>query len=219
MAEHIFQRALELNPNYSLAHEWFSSTLIGTGRFEAGLVEIRRAEELDPLSLRQMTLTSWSFYQVRDFAQSMAKAQQIIDLDRTNFQGHLQIGNSLLETGEIERGLAELREGARLAPAAMPLSYLCFGLGAAGLREEAERVRGEMIATAKDNYVKEYFLALAHVALGDYEVALDCLEKAAAERDPWLVWFGTEPKLDPLRNHPRFIKIFRSTNNPMAFRK
>jgi serine/threonine protein kinase/tetratricopeptide (TPR) repeat protein len=217
--EQIFQRALELNPNYSLAHEWYSSMLIGTGRFDEGVSEIKRAEELDPLSLRQMTLTAWSLYQVRDFKQSMAKAQQLIDLDRANFQGHLQMGNSLLEIGETKRGLAELRESARWVPAAMPLSYLCFGLGAAGLRDEAERVRSEMIATAKDNYVKEYFLALAHVALGDYEVALDCLEKTAAERDPWLIWFGTEPKLDPLRDHPRFIKLFRSTNNPMAFRE
>jgi eukaryotic-like serine/threonine-protein kinase len=66
-AEQIFERALELNPNYSLAHEWHSSMLIGTGRFEEGLVEIQRAEELDPLSLRAMTLTSWSLYQMRDY--------------------------------------------------------------------------------------------------------------------------------------------------------
>ena len=217
--EQIFRRALELNPNYSLAHEWYSSMLIGTGRFDEGLFEIKRAEELDPLSLRQMTLTAWSLYQVRDFEQSMAKGQQIIDLDRTNFQGHLQVGNCLLQLGEPERALVELRECARLAPAAMPLTFLCVGLGATGRRDEAEQVRKEMIATAKDNYVKEYFLALAHVALRDYETALECLEKAAAERDPWLIWFGTEPKLDPLRHHPRFIKLFRSTNNPLAFRE
>jgi len=48
---------------------------------------------------------------------------------------------------------------------------------------------------------------------------LDCLEKAAAERDPWLIWFGTEAKLDPLRDHPRFVKLFRSTNNPLAFQE
>ncbi len=218
-AEKLFLRALELNPNYSLAHEWYSSMLIGTGRYEEGVFEIKRAEELDPLSLRQMTLTSWSLYQVRDYQQSIAKAQQIIDLDRANFQGHLQIGNSLLEVGETERALAELREAVRLTPAAMPLSYLCLGLGAAGLRDEAERARAEMIAKARNNYVKEYFLALAHLALDDYEEALNCLEKTAAERDPWHVWFGTEPKLDPLRDHPRFIKLFRSTNNPLAFRQ
>ena len=217
-AERIFQRALELNPNYSLAHEWYSSMLIGTGRAAEGLFEIKRAEELDPLSLRQMTLTSWSLYQMREYRDSMAKAQQIIDLDRSNFQGHLQIGNSLLEVGETERALAELREAFRLAPAAMPASYLCFALGAAGLRDEAEALRRQMVDTAENNYVKEYFLALAHVALGDHEEALLNLEKAAAERDPWHIWFGTEAKLDPLRAHPRFIKLFRSTNNPLAFR-
>ncbi len=218
-AERLFHRAFELNPNYSLAHEWYSSMLIGTGRFDEGLFEIKRAEELDPLSLRQMALTSWSLYQMRDYQESIAKAQQIIDLDRANFQGHLQIGNALLGLGEMERGLAELRECARLAPVALCLTYLCFALGAAGLREEAEAVRAEMIATAPGNYVKEYFLALTHVALGEYEEAINHLEKTAAERDPWHVWFGTEPKLDPLRDHQRFIKLFRSTNNPLAFRE
>lgn len=218
-AERVFHRALELNPNYSLAHEWYSSMLIGTGRFAEGLVEIKRAEELDPLSLRQMTLTSWSLYQMRDFEKSIAKAQQIIDLDRTNFQGHLQIGNALLEVGETERGLAELRESVRLMSAsALAPSILCFALVAAGLRAEAEQVRAEMITTAEKDYVKEYFLAMTHVSLGDYDEALNYLEKAAAESDPWLVWFGTETKLDPLRDNPRFIKIFQSTKNPLAFR-
>jgi len=70
---------------------------------------------------------------------------------------------------------------------------------------------------AATSYVKEYFLATAHLALGYREDALKCLEKAGAERDPWLVWLGTEAKLDSLRNEPRFIEVFRSTNNPMAF--
>jgi serine/threonine protein kinase/Flp pilus assembly protein TadD len=216
--EKIYHRALELNPNYPLVHEWYSSLLIGTGRFEEGLFEIRRAEELDPLSLRAMTLTCWSLYQVRDYEKAIDKAQQIIDLDPANFQGHLQIGYPLLEIGETERALAELRESVRLMPrSALPASILCFALVAAGLRDEAEGVRAEMVATAEKHYVKEYFLATAHIALGDYDAALSYLEKAAAERDPWLVWFGTEAKLDPLRDDARFIKIFRSTNNPLAF--
>jgi hypothetical protein len=43
-----------------------------------------------------------------------------------------------------------------------------------------------------------------------------CLEKAVAEREPWLAWFGTETKLDRLRDDERFKKVFRSTNNPVA---
>jgi tetratricopeptide (TPR) repeat protein len=216
--EQVYLRALELNPNYSLAHEWYSSLLMGTGRFSQGLEEIKRAEELDPLSLRGMTLTAWSYYQARRFSESVAKAQQIIDLDRTNPQGPMQLGNALLELGETERAVVALEESVKLMGGSpLPKSLLCFGLVAANRRAEAESIRDEMLSTAAVSYVKEYFLAMAHLALGDHERALAALQKAGAERDPWLVWFGTEPKLDPLRKDPRFIEIFRATNNPMAF--
>jgi len=173
---------------------------------------------LDPLSLREMTLTAWSFYQVRRFEEAINKAQQIIELDRTYPQGHFQLGNVLLEVGEAEKGLASIQEAAELmGDAALPMSMLCFALVAAGKREAAEAVRNELLTLASTRYVKEYFLATAHLALGYRDEALTSLEKAAAERDPWLVWLGTETKLDPLRNEPRFIEAFRSTNNPMAF--
>ena len=218
-SERVYLHAIELSPNYPQAHEWYSSLLIGTGRFEEGLREIIRAEELDPLALRGMTLTAWSYYQVRRFEDAIAKAQRLIELDRHYPQGQLQLGNALLEVGEAEKALTALREAVRLMPdAALPMSLLCFALVAAGEREEAERLREKLVTTAATGYVKNYFLGLAHLALGDHESALTWVEKAAAERDPWLVWFGTEPKLDPLRNHPRFIELFRSTNNPLAFK-
>jgi len=96
---------------------------------------------------------------------------------------------------------------------------LCFGLVAAGRRDEAEAVRDELLNLAATTYVKEYFLAMAHLALDDHDQAFVVLDKALEERDPWLVWFGTEPKLDPLRNDARFAKIFRATDNPLAFRQ
>jgi serine/threonine protein kinase/Tfp pilus assembly protein PilF len=217
--ERVYRHALELSPNYPQVHEWYSSLLIGTGRFEEGLREITRAEELDPLALRGMTLTAWTYYQVRRFKDAIAKAQQLIELDRNYPQGQLQLGNALLEIGEAERALTAMREAVRLMPdAALAMSLLCFALVAAGERGEAEQLREKLLTTASTGYVKNYFLGLAHLALGDHESALTAVEKAAAERDPWLVWFGTEPKLDPLRKHPRFIEAFRSTNNPLAFK-
>jgi serine/threonine protein kinase/tetratricopeptide (TPR) repeat protein len=216
--EALYQRSLELNPNYPLAHEWYSSLLVGTGRFEEGLREIKRAEELDPLSLREMTLTAWSFYQVRRYDDALRKSQQMLNLDRYYPQGHLQFGNVLLEVGEIEKGLASLRECVRLMPGPLSMCLLCFALVAAGRREEAEAVRDEMLDMAAKTYVKTYFLAMAHLALGNHDEALKCLAEAVEERDPWLVWLGTEPKLDPLRSDRRFIKLFRETRNPLALK-
>ena len=70
----------------------------------------------------------------------------------------------------------------------------------------------------KRGYFKPYFIAITYVALGDHDQAFDYLEKSFAERDNWLLWFATEPKLDPLRSDPRFDQLFRRTNNPLALR-
>ncbi len=218
-AERLYKYSLELNPNYSLAHEWYSSLLIGTGRFEEGLKEIHRAEELDPLSLRAMTLTAWSYYQTRRYDEAVAKGKQIIDMDRNNPQGHLQLGIALIEVGETEKALTAVRESVRLmAASGLPKYGLCFALVAANRRDEAQEELDRLLKMASEGYVKEYFLALAHVALGYYDVAFEYLEKAFAERDPWLTWFGTEPKLDPLRSDPRFIELFRQTKNPLSLK-
>ncbi len=216
-AERLYKYSLELNPSYSLGHEWYSALLFGTGRFDEGLKEIRRAEELDPLSLRSMTLTAWSLYQIRRFDDAIAKARQIIALDPNNPQGHLQLGNALIEVGEAEEAINATREVARLMPdSGLPKYGLCYALVAANRRDEAESVLDELKQRASKSYVKEYFLALAHVALGEYDAAFEYLEKTFSEHDPWLMWFGTEPKLDPIRKDPRFVELFRRTGNPMG---
>ena len=56
MSEEYYRRAIELNPNYSLGHEWYAATLTGTGRFEEGLREVKLAEQLDPFSMRSEIL-------------------------------------------------------------------------------------------------------------------------------------------------------------------
>jgi tetratricopeptide (TPR) repeat protein len=187
-----------LNPNYPLTHEWYSSLLIGTGRFEEGLREIFRAEELDPLSLREMTLVVWSYYQVRRFEEAINKAQQIIELDRNYPQGHFQLGNALLEVGEVEKGLAALREGAKLmGGAALPIEHLVLWAGCGRQTRRAESVRTELLTSASTSYVKEYFLATAHLALGYHDEALTSWRKRLRSVIPG--WFGGGQKRSLIR--------------------
>ena len=217
-AERLYQKAIELNPNYSLAHEWYSSLMMETGRIEEGLEKVKYAESLEPLSTRAMTLTAWQSYQARHYAEAINKAHQITDLDKNYPQGYLQLGNALIHVGRVEEAVVNAQKSAAMTPdSALPKYSLCFALVAAGRREEAQAVLREMKELAAKNYVKPYFLAMAHVALEEYDAAFEYFERAFAERDPWITWFGTEPKLDVLRNDARFIKLFRSTGNPFAF--
>jgi len=216
-AEELYLRALELSPNYPLAHEWYSSLLVGTGRFDEGLREIRRAEELDPLAPRTMTLVAWTTYQAHEFAESLAKAEEIIGLDRNYPQGYLQRGINLVQLGRADEAVADLRKSAELMHGSvLPNSELCFALVAANRTEEARGVLTEILEVASRQYVKPYWLAMAHAALDERDAALAWFEKAFAEYDPWIMWFGTDPKLKSLRDDQRFIDLFRRTGNPLS---
>jgi tetratricopeptide (TPR) repeat protein len=100
----------------------------------------------------------------------------------------------------------------------LPNYELCFALVAANRTEEARAVLAETLDIASRQYVKPYWLAMAHAALDERDAAFAWFEKAFAEYDPWIIWFGTDPKLKSLRDDPRFIELFRRTGNPLSKR-
>lgn len=215
-AEELYQRAITLNPSYSLAHEWYAATLITTGRFSEAVKETRRAEELDPLSLRAKSLSAWYYYQCGLFKESAAKAQQVLDLDHAYPQGYLQLGNALTHMGEADRAVDTLQKLDYLMPdSALAMYNLCYALVAANKKDIALKVLDKLEMLASETYVKPYFLGMAYAAVGDTDRAFVHFEAAFAERDPWLIWFGTEAKLQPLRSDPRYIKLLRQMNSPI----
>jgi serine/threonine protein kinase/tetratricopeptide (TPR) repeat protein len=219
-SERLYRKALEMSPNYSLAHEWYGSLLVGTGRFEEGMKESQRAEELDPLNARTMAMTAWYSYQAHHFNEALAKTQQIINLDKNFPLGYFQVGNFIAQMGRAEEAVEALEKSIRLMPdSTLPQYALCFALVAAGRDDRAREVLNELKNKAEKGYVKPYFMAMAHAALDERDAAFELFERAFAERDHWLLWFCTEPKLDALRSDPRFIKLLRQINNPMALRQ
>jgi TolB-like protein/Tfp pilus assembly protein PilF len=216
-AERLYLRAVELNPNYSLAHEWYSSLLVGTGRFDEGVKEIRRAEELDPLNPRTMTLVAWTTYQAHKFAESLTKAEEIIELDPNYPQGYLQRGINLVQLGRADEAVAEIRKSAVLMRGSLlPNHELCFALVAANRTDEARAVLREILEVSTKQYVKPYWIAMAHAALDERDAALSWFRRAFDEYDPWIIWFGTDPKLKSLRDDQRFVELFRRTRNPLS---
>jgi eukaryotic-like serine/threonine-protein kinase len=214
-AERLYHRALELNPNYPNLHEWFAASLVGTGRFAEGIAEVARAEQLDPLSLRTKTLVAWTMYQARYHEESLAKGREIVDMDANYPQGYSQIALNLWATGRYEEAVGFFEKFAAMIPqSALPKYQLCFGYVAVNRPDDARAVLREMQALAAETYVKPYFLGLAYAALGERDEAFAYFEKSQAEFDPWLLWFGTEPMLDPLRDDARYQDLLRRMKLP-----
>jgi serine/threonine protein kinase/tetratricopeptide (TPR) repeat protein len=215
-AEREHRRAIKLNPNFPLSHEWLSAILVGTGRFEEGKQEILTAELLDPLSLRPKVLTAWTIYQARDFVASLEKANELISLDPKFWQGYLQAANSLLEMGDITRALDCARQGADLGgESPLPTYMLCFALAADGDQASSIALAEKLFERSRRQYVPPYFTGMSFIAAGDIERAFAEFHKAQAEKTAWMVWWGTEPKLDRVKNDERYWKILEATKNPI----
>src|SRR5207302_2697770 len=80
-AEKEYRRAIELNPSYATAHEWYSESLALQGRFQEALAESEHARELDPLSLIIAADNGAILYFSRQYDAAIARFRTVLDMD------------------------------------------------------------------------------------------------------------------------------------------
>ncbi len=218
-AEMLVKQAIELDPNYGPAHEFYSNYLISQGRTDEGLREIRIAEQLDPGSPRAVLMTAWTLYQARRYSEALIKARSAYDMQPDLPQSMLHLGNILIATGEYDEAVRLLRLSAEAwSFSGLPRYLLAFARAGQGDLAAVDRIIAKLHETERNAHMKPYFIALAYVAAGKFDKAFEYLNRAAEERNEWLMWFATEPKLDPIRTDPRYLEILLLTNNPLAAR-
>ena len=215
-AEAHFRRAIELNPGYTQAHAHYACQLAMESRFEESLAEARRACELDPLNPFNFYFLAWCLYQARRFEESLAEARRLLQGEPRYGSARFVLSWNLRRLGAFDESVAEARRAIELVGEIPMLSAaLACAYAAAGRAEEARTLLAAMRARAEEeHFVTPYHRALVHLQLGEHATALDLLEEAVEASDPWVVWLGTEPQLDPLRGHARFRELLLKTNNP-----
>ncbi|HKZ79410.1 MAG TPA: protein kinase [Pyrinomonadaceae bacterium] len=209
-SEHRFRRSLELNPNYGNAHQWYSNLLAAQGRFAEAIAEIKRAQEINPLSLMDRSIAGWTYYHGRRYQLAENELLAILEIDRNFSNSHLMLGLVYERLGRYQESITELNCALELmAGSVVPLWALGYTLAVSGKPAEALDVIQRLKERRKQQYVSPYFIALVYVALGDRDAAFEWLEQAYQSRDEWLIWLGVEPKLDPIRSDPRFQELLR----------
>lgn len=209
-AEQRFRRSIELNHNYGPAHQWYSNLLAAQGRFDEAIFEIRKALEIDPMSLMDRSITGWTYYHARQYERAEQELKAAIEIDRNFTNCHLMLGFVYERLGRYDEAIAELQTAqSMMLRSVVPVWVLGYTLASAGRLAEARTMLQQLKDQAGKSYVSPYFIALVHTGLGEYDAAFEWLDKAVKSRDEWLLWLGVEPKLDPLRSDPRFDKMLQ----------
>lgn len=211
-AEREFKRAIELNPNYATANQWYGELLTNSGRFEEAFVEYRRALDIEPLSLPINWDLGRALYMSRRYDESLAQHKKTIELDPAFARAHRTLAEVYRVKGDYANAVEERAKVLDLM----------------GQPENAALIRATFtkdgwvgflrLVTAENSSLKDinnnWVRAKAYVDLGEKDKAFAELNKAYEKRLSSLCWLKVEPQLDPLRSDPRFQDLLRRIGFP-----
>jgi TolB-like protein/DNA-binding winged helix-turn-helix (wHTH) protein/Tfp pilus assembly protein PilF len=214
-SEKEFRRALELDPEYTAAHHWYSHCLVALGRNDESLAESKRALELEPLNLVVGVHLGWHYLYARQYDQAIEQFRKTLELDPAFPQAERYAAWAYLQKGMRQEAITSLRAALRqLGRDPEVEGELGHVLGVAGRRAEALSMLEGLRQLLSTRYVSPYSVALVHGGLGDRDQALAWLEKAYVERSDYMVYLNREPMLDGLRSDPRFAALVRRVGLP-----
>jgi eukaryotic-like serine/threonine-protein kinase len=215
-AEREFKRAIELNPNYAIAHHWYAIYLSAMPtRLTDALAEIRRAKELDPLSL---PINAW-YGRILGLSgqldQSIEQLRKTLELDPNFILGHYRLGQAYGEKGMYKEAIAEFEKVVKLPGGkSLGLTGLAHIYALSGRQEEARKTLSELLELSKHQYLSPGQVAVVYIALGENDKALDLLEEANRIYDLNIIRLKVERRFDPLRSDPRFNDLVRRIGIP-----
>ena len=209
-AEREFKRAIELNPDFAHAHNWYSHFLMAMGRIEESLAESEVALKLDPLDDCINQYLGWHYIHARQFGRAITQLEKTLADNPDFFLARVTLGMAYAQKGEAEKAIEEFEQAYNFEKNAIVLGFLGHAYALAGKRDEAEKKLNELEELAKRIYVPPFSMGLICTALGESTEAFEWFEKAYAAQNEWLVWLKVTPEVDSLRADERFQDLLRS---------
>jgi TolB-like protein/DNA-binding winged helix-turn-helix (wHTH) protein/Tfp pilus assembly protein PilF len=209
--EREYKRAIELNSNYATAHHWYALHLNDLHRFDEAIAEIKRARELDPLSLVINSDIGIISSSARQYDQAIEHFKKAMEMDPNFPDAHAMLGWTYVRKGMYPEGIAEFEKARALfgSPTSQ-LDGLIYAYGMSGNRREALKVWDKLKKLTKQQHTQlpwENWVNI-HIGLGEHDKAFELLEKAHREGSNVKRALMT-PYLDPLRSDPRFQDLQR----------
>ncbi len=213
-AETEYQRAIELNPGYATAHHWYGWYLALTGRLEEAIAQIKKADQLDPLSLEINSDLGLSFFFAGQYEQALEQFQKALEEEPDSIWTRFFLGWSFEQMGQLEKAISEYKKARKLDESPLIIAALGHASALLGRYTEAQAALSEMKELSARRHISPYLFTIIYVALGDHDRAFVELEKDYENRSEALAWLKVDPRLDPLRSDPRFTDLQRRVGLP-----
>jgi DNA-binding winged helix-turn-helix (wHTH) protein/TolB-like protein/tetratricopeptide (TPR) repeat protein len=207
-AEDEFRRSIKLNPNYPLAHAWYALDLAAMGRQEESITQMRRAADLDDLSLSINTELGRVYYWNHQYDRSIAAYRKAIDLDPQFARAHTRLGITYAAQRHFADAISEFKQARSLSgPDPYLDGLLGFAQAFSGNAGAARKLLEELTERSQHEYVPAFSMALICIGLGERDLAFEWLAKSYQDRSTYMVWIKADPLFDSIRSDPRFTAL------------
>jgi tetratricopeptide (TPR) repeat protein len=212
-AETEYKQAIQLNPGYATAHQWYSWHLFMVGRDEDALLELRRAKSLDPLSLIINADIADELSVSHHYDEAFEQSQKTLHMEGNFAIGHYELGQALVQKHMYDAAITEFQKAIDLSGHSGAFdSYLGYAYAVSGRQEDALKIIDDLESQHPGNRSVDADIALIYVGLGDRDEAISRLNKAFEAR--FKASILRRPAFDPLRQDPRFQDLLLRMNLP-----
>jgi TolB-like protein/DNA-binding winged helix-turn-helix (wHTH) protein/Flp pilus assembly protein TadD len=212
-AEENFRKAIALDPNYATAHHWYAEYLAAMKRPDQAIAEIRRAAELDPLSLGISQNTGFVLIQAGRYQEAIQQLQKSLEIDPDNQVSWGYLGLAHENLRQYDQALEDFRKAQRLsgefAPYAPDIAQI---LAIKGKQDQARRILLKLITYRTQHELSAYAFVYVYAALGEKDTAFQWLDQSIEERSITAAELNNDRRLDSLRTDARFDHIRRGLN-------
>jgi TolB-like protein/Flp pilus assembly protein TadD len=210
-AEEEFLRAIELNPSYTSAYQWYAAYLNTQGRFDEAQAAQKSARELDPFSLiLNMNVADPLFFS-RQYDRAVQQLVALLEHEPRFFPALFQLGRVYVQMQMYQEAIEAFERAFEFSRQQEARPALAHAYALSGRTSEARIILKEMKDDNTGRYVAAPMIARIYLGLGEFETALDWLEKGLEERSFWMVFLKRDPVYDPLQSHPRFAELLNIT--------
>lgn len=214
-AEREFKRAIELNPSYATAHQWYGWYLVSVGSFDAALAEFQRAQHLNPLSLYINVTLGMPFFYSHQYDKAIEQYQRVTEMDPKFPLAHRWLGKAYEQKRMYGEALAEFQKyisfGGESVEQAPAIGYI-YALS--GKPAEARQILDKLLKTSTQRYVSAYSIAVIDIGLGEKDQAVEWLQRGVAEHGSDMVFINFDQRFDSLHSDPRFAELAHKIGFP-----
>jgi len=212
-AEKGFKKALSLNPGFDNAHYGYAIFLVSQGRCEESVPAIKKALDLDLLSLWMNVELGSCLRFARRYDEAQEQLNKAIEMEPNFGQAHFYMAVLYNNKGMYKDSIRELQKSIEFTGGlSWTFGYLGYAYAMLGQKDEAEKILHALEERSKEEYIRPTTLWLLHTALGDIDRSFECLEKAIEDRDPAMILLKAAPEYDIVRSDPRFIAFLKKMN-------